>query len=216
MKYMKEIAIYGAGGFGREVACMLKAINKEKPTWKLIGFFDDGITKGEQNKYGEILGGIIELNNWGKELSIIFSIASPQILKEVVLKVINNNIKYPNIAAPNVNFLDKETLKIGKGNLFFFGTRVSCDVTIGDFNLMNGYVSLGHDAILGNFNILGPMVRISGCSSVNSSNFFGVQSIVLQGLSIGDNTRIGANSVVIRNTKDNNLYMGNPATKVKF
>lgn len=33
---------------------------------------------------------------------------------------------------------------------------------------------------------------------------------------IGNNTRIGTNSVVIRNTKDGNLYMGNPARLIKL
>ena len=213
---MKDIAIYGAGGFGREVACMINAINEESLTWNIIGFFDDGIAKGECNKYGVILGGIEELNSWKTELNVVYSIASPLILKKIVDKVTNKKILFPNIVAPNVNFLDKETIKIGQGNLFFFGTRVSCDVVIGNFNLLNGFVSLGHDAILGDFNILGPMVRVSGNTTVKDLNFFGVQAIVLQGLKIGSNTKIGANSVVIRNTKDGSLYLGNPATRVKI
>ena len=36
------IAIYGAGGLGREIACVLKKINMVTPTWNLLGFFDDG------------------------------------------------------------------------------------------------------------------------------------------------------------------------------
>ena len=43
---MKEIAIYGAGGCGREVACIIELINQEKRVWNFIGFFDDGIKKG--------------------------------------------------------------------------------------------------------------------------------------------------------------------------
>ena len=39
-KTMKDIAIYGAGGFGKEVACLIKRINEQEPTWNLIGFFD--------------------------------------------------------------------------------------------------------------------------------------------------------------------------------
>ena len=39
---MKDIAIYGFGGFGREVACVIQAINEIEPTWNLVGFFDDG------------------------------------------------------------------------------------------------------------------------------------------------------------------------------
>ena len=40
---MKDIAIYGAGGLGREVACLIRMINesKEIPEWNFIGFFDD-------------------------------------------------------------------------------------------------------------------------------------------------------------------------------
>ncbi len=37
---MKDIAIYGAGGFGREVACLIKQINDslENPRWNFIVF----------------------------------------------------------------------------------------------------------------------------------------------------------------------------------
>jgi acetyltransferase-like isoleucine patch superfamily enzyme len=64
---------------------------------------------------------------------------------------------------------------------------------------------------VGDYNVFGPMVRISGNTEVNNGNFFGVQSIALQGIKIGNFIRVGANSVLIRNTKDNNLYVGNPA-----
>lgn len=212
----KDIAIYGAGGFGREVACMINAINEISPQWNFIGFFDDGIEKGTNNVFGEIIGGIDELNSWNKELNVVFSIATPHILKKVVGKIANNNIKFPNLVAPNVNFLHKESLNMGQGNLLFFGTRVSCEVTIGNFNLLNGFVSLGHDVTIGDFNVLGPMVRLSGNVTINDENFFGVQSIVLQGLKMGNKTKVGANSVIIRNTKDETLYMGNPATRVKI
>ena len=38
---MNDIAIYGAGGFGCEVACLIKRINEKEPTWNFIGFFYD-------------------------------------------------------------------------------------------------------------------------------------------------------------------------------
>lgn len=48
---MKDIAIFGAGGFGREVACLIKRINKIKPQWNFIGFFDDNEElKGTMNE----------------------------------------------------------------------------------------------------------------------------------------------------------------------
>lgn len=213
---MKDIAIYGAGGFGREVACMISAINKVNKEWNFIGFFDDGIQKGTRNIFGEIIGGLEEVNSLDKELNLVFAIANPAVLKKVVGSILNSNVKFPNLVAPNVNLLHGESLKIGQGNILFFGTRVSCEVTIGDFNLLNGFVSLGHDAVIGNFNVLGPMVRLSGNVTVQDENFFGVQSIVLQGIKIGNRIKVGANSVIIRNTKDEMLYLGNPARRVKI
>ena len=57
---MKDIAIFGAGGMGRETACLIHRINNasDAPIWNLIGFYDDGITIGEANEFGAILVGI--------------------------------------------------------------------------------------------------------------------------------------------------------------
>ena len=55
---MKDIAIYGAGGIGREVACLIRMINesKEIPEWNFIGFFDDDSSvQGAQNEYGKVI-----------------------------------------------------------------------------------------------------------------------------------------------------------------
>ena len=62
---MKDIAIYGAGGFGREVACLLRRINEQAPKWNLIGFFDDDITTIAFNKFsrGKIPDDVCALTN---------------------------------------------------------------------------------------------------------------------------------------------------------
>lgn len=212
---MKDIAIYGFGGFGREVACVIKAINDIIPTWNMLGFFDDGYEKGQKNSYGVILGGIDDLNSWNKSLSIVLAIASPSVLQNLSNKIVNQNIDFPNLVAPNVLFFDRSSLEIGHGNIITFGTRISCGVKIGNFNILNGSISVGHDVALGSYNVLQPETRISGQSIIGNSNFFGVRSLVLQCLKIGDDTRIGTQSVVMRNTKDGNVYFGNPAKILK-
>ena len=212
---MKEIAIYGAGGFGREIACLINQINELKQQWKMIGFFDDD-PEMKDNRYGEVLGDFTRLNEWDEPLSLAIAIADPSNLQKVVSRITNPNIQFPNIIAPNVNIFDRNAFSIGRGNLVFLGCRLSCDVIIGDFNLFNGAVSLGHDVKLGSYNVLQPSVRISGDCEVGSNNFFGVHAIVLQGVKIGNNTRVGTQSVVIRNTKDGVSYFGNPARKMKL
>ena len=55
--------IFGAGGFGREVACLIHSVNKQRRTWNIIGFIDDNPNlKGTKNEYGEVLGGVDYLN----------------------------------------------------------------------------------------------------------------------------------------------------------
>ena len=211
---MQDIAIYGAGGFGREVACLIHAINNVKHQWNLIGFFDDNSSlKGTSNSYGAILGGIETLNTWNTPLSVIMAIGNPKILKFVVSKIDNPTIKFPNIIAPDVLFLDKNDFSLGHGNLIGFRCVISCNVHLGNFNLFNIDVLIGHDSSFENFNVISPSVRISGEVKIGNTNFFGVSSVVLQQKKIGNHTTIGANSVVMRNTTDNFTYIGNPATK---
>lgn len=211
----RDIAIYGAGGFGLEIACLIRQINEIKPTWNLIGFFDDD-SKVMDNKYGKLLGDLKVINIWEKPLSVVLAIANPSHLENLSLNIINPLVEFPNIFAPNVIIFDKEYFTIGKGNIISFGCRLSYGVKIGNFNLLNGAVSVGHYVDLGNYNVIQPSVRILGDCSVGNSNFFGVHSIVLQGVNIGNNTRLGVLSVAMRNTKDNSTYFGNPAKKMKL
>lgn len=214
---MKDIAIYGAGGFGREVACLVRLINEslDEPRWNLIGFFDDneGI-KGTTNEYGKVFGGMETLNAWKTPLDIAIAVGNPQVVKKIAEGVNNSLVDFPNIIAPSVIWLDKGNVRMGKGNLICSGCLVSCNIEIGNFNVFNGYIPIGHDTKIGNYNVIMPSCNTSGGITMGDCNFMGVKSAVLQYLKIGNNTRIGAGSVVMRNTKDGYLYIGIPAQKL--
>ncbi len=214
---MKDIAIYGAGGFGREVACLLRRINNEvEPTWHLIGFFDDGLNVGDKNEYGEVLGGIDALNNWDKPLAVVLAIGSPKVIELIHNKVRNPDIDFPNIIAPDTLWLDRDHATMGKGNIICARCLISCNVHIGNFNILNGYITVGHDTTIGDFNTIMPAVKISGGVNIGRRNFLGVNSVILQYKSIGNDTTIGVSSVVLRNTKDGCTYVGNPAKKIVY
>lgn len=212
---MKDIAIYGFGGFGREMATILKKINTENPKWNFIGYIDDGHKPGEENRYGKILGGLDYLNRYNKPLAVMLAIGTPSVVKKLVDEIHNDNIYYPNIIAPSVFFYDQDTVNLGQGNIITAGARISCDVKLGNFNILNSGVYLGHDVNIGNFNLLEPETRLSGGTKVGNMNFFGARSTVLQYIKITDSTRIGACSLIVRNTKAGCLYMGNPAKIVE-
>ena len=212
---MKDVAIYGAGGFGRELACLINLQNKVKPTWNLIGFFDDNpALKGKSNEYGKILGGKEVLNFWDKPLCVLMAIGLGSTVKKVVEGIHNSHVEFPNFFY-QATFSDENNVKFGKGNLII-GTHFSCAVSLGDFNMMNGGVVFGHDVIIGNYNTFMPGVRVSGEVKVGDECFFGVGSIVLQQLKIGDHVKLGAGSVMMTKPKDGGTYIGNPAKLFKY
>jgi len=211
---MKDIAIYGSGGFGREVACLINLINKKSAQWNLLGFYDDLKEIGYSTEYGSVLGGINDLNVYNQPLNVIVAIGNPNVVFDVVSKIDNSNIEFPNIFASDTIFLDKNNVTLGKGNIFCSNCLLSCNVHIGSFNAFNGLVTIGHDTNIGNFNSVMPGVRISGNVELGDRNFLGVSAIVLQKIKIGNDTTIGTNSVIMRRTKDFTTYLGNPAVEI--
>ena len=211
---MKDILIYGFGGFGREVACILNKINEVSPTWNLLGYIDDGVEIGTECKYGKVLGNIDTLNGWDKPVSVAIAIGSTKYLKEIPEKINNQLVDFPNIIAPNIFYFDESSVAMGKGNIITFGCRMSCGITIGDFNILNGNISFGHDVVLGSYNVMFPEVRISGQTTIGDNNFFGARCFAAQCLKIGNRNRFGAGCYVLRKIKDDGTYMGNPAKKI--
>jgi len=216
MNEMKDLAIYGAGGFGRELACLIKIINTKKMTWNFIGFFDDGIQHGESNEYGRIIGGMQELNRWDKPLCVTFAIGSSEILSKLTSSITNTLLNFPNIISPGMNFLDENNVKLGKGNVFCSGCIISCNVTIGNFNLFISTSAVGHDVTIGNCNVFMPSTKVSGKVIIGDKNTFGVSSTILPNVTIGHRTIIGANSLIIQKTKDGMTYIGSPAVQLRY
>ncbi len=214
---MKDIVIYGAGGFGREIACLIRLINEKDPQWNIIGFLDDNSELiGNKNEYAAVLGGVDWLNSYDKPIAVAIAVGNPKAMENIAQKITNPLVEYPNLYAPSVTFLDKDSLKIGKGNIICTNCSISCNIIIGDFNLFNSYITVGHDAEIGNYNVVMPSCNISGGVKMGNTNFLGVQSVILQYVKIGNDTRIGANSVIMRKTKDGYLYIGNPAKRVEL
>ena len=59
---LKDIAVFGVGGFGRGVLALIENINKEETKYNIRGFFDDGHKKGEIINGYPVLGKTEDLN----------------------------------------------------------------------------------------------------------------------------------------------------------
>ena len=217
-KVMKKIAIYGAGGLGREVAGGIQRINiGGREQWQIVGFYDDRLPVGTSvSHYGKVLGGMKELNAVEEPLALAIAVGAPATRKRIFERITNPNITFPNLIAPSFRILDPSTFKIGQGNIIQDNCSVTCDVEIGNYNVFNGSNAMGHDVKVGDYNVLMPGVRLSGEVTTGNCNLLGVDSVVLQRVKIGSNVTLGAGSVLMTKPKDGNTYIGVPAKKFDF
>ena len=215
---MKDIAIFGAGGWGKEVACLISDISKHSDEkWNFIGFFDDDIEKrASTSRYGKILGGMDELNAYPTPLAINIAIGDPRSLRKVKNRITNKNVYFPNIISHRFRMTDEQSFRIGEGNVIGNGCVSSIDVSIGSFNILNADIVMGHDVTIGDYNVIMPDVRISGEVNIGEENLIGVGCIILQQIKIGSKVNLGAGAVLMTKPKDGCTYIGNPAKRFKF
>lgn len=213
---MRNIAIYGAGGLGKEVYLLIKELNTISKVWNFVGYYDRMYEKGYNNGYGTVIGDLEDLNNIDSDLDLVIAMGDSSIRKLVVDSIKNIKIHYPNIISNNIYWSDTSRSTIGVGNIIVSNCEFSCDVSIGNFNLLNGHVLVGHDVKIGDYNSIMPKVFIAGAVNVGNGNFLGVGSIVLQRLTIGNKVHVGAGSVLVTKPKDGNTYIGNPAKIFKY
>lgn len=213
---MKDIAIFGVGGFGREVLTLIQDVNKVEPTWNVIGFFDDGHPIGYETHGLKNLGGVNELNLWKTPLAITIAIGTPKIKKTIIDKIQNPLIEYPTLIHPSVIIGDWDYVKIGKGCIICAYSVITCDVEVGDFVILNLSCTLGHDTVIKDFAAFMPTCNISGEVMIGEGVYCGTGVKIINQTSIGDNTVVGAGAVVAKPLPANCTAVGVPAKPIKF
>lgn len=213
---MKKIAIFGAGGFGREVKMLINQINISKKVYDFIGYFDDGKEKGKLVNGFPILGGVQELNNLNlAELNIVFAVGNPLVKKKIIEKINNQHLKYPVLIHPNV-LIGKYEVNIGEGSIICAGTIITVNINIGKHVILNLSCTVGHDTNIGDFSSFMPSVNISGEVSIKECVYVGTGAEIINQLEIGENTIIGSGAVVSKTLPANCTAVGVPAKVIKF
>lgn len=210
---LKEIAVIGAGGFGREVRWLIDRINQVNPIWRFIGFYDDSF---DPNQMGNewILGPISDLFERKIPLSVVCAIGSPIVRRRFVEEVATiRRLSFPSLIDPDA--IVGDSCKVSQGCVVCANTVITTDVEIGAHVHINLNCTVGHNALIGEFSTIYPSVSISGDTSLGAMCEFGTNSVVLQGLTIAEQTRVGAGAVVVKNIDEPNFtYVGVPARKL--
>ena len=213
---MKDIAIFGVGGFGREVLALIQDINKVEPQWNIVGFFDDGYEKGVMINGYPNLGNTDDLNDWSTPINLAVSIGSPVVKKKILDKITNPLVDYPTLIHPSVWIGNEEFVEIGKGCIVCAGNLITTNIKMGDFVILNLACTVGHDTIIKDYAAFMPSVNISGEVTIGEGVYVGTGAKIINQLEVGEYTVVGAGAVVIRDVPDKAVVAGVPAKVIKM
>ncbi|MBC5837046.1 acetyltransferase [Flavobacterium muglaense] len=212
---MDKIAIVGAGGFGREVKFLIDQINIEKNKYEFVGFFDDGLVKGDIVNGFPVLGKVSDINNLNESTAIVIAVAIPQIRKDIYNKISNSFAYFPTLIHPNV-IIGTDFVTVGKGSIICASTIITVNINIGEFVILNLQCTVGHDTIIKDFCSFMPSVNVSGEVIIEECVYVGTGAKIINLLNIGKNTIVGSGAVVAKSLPGNCTAVGIPAKPIKF
>lgn len=105
------------------------------------------------------------------------------------------------------------SIEMGEGNILI-NSSFSCNLKLGNCNVFNGGVIVGHDAEIGDGNFFGPRSQILGNAKIGDFNQIGANVVLLPCCKVGNNNKIAPLSAVYKGCRDNSYWAGNPAVKV--
>lgn len=208
---LKDIAIVGGGGLGKEIAVLIHQINQQQLTWNVIGFYDDELPAGKRVVGHLVLGNVDRLNEIDYNLHLVIAIGDPILKSKIANRVINPKITFPILVHPSAS-LGFE-INLGKGTIVTAGCHLTAEVSVNDHVLINLNSTIGHDVSIGKFSCIMPGVHLSGFVSIGESVLIGTGASVLQHLTIGNFARVGAGAIVTKDVEVGSTVKGVPARK---
>ena len=212
----KDLVLFGAGGFGREVLWQLSEINRFAEKYNIIGFADDTPElQGAVINGFPVLGDGQWLMDYKKEICVVICVGNSKARKNIYNRIkANSNISFPTVTAKDAKYSD--SVRFGQGCIICLSNIFTVNITIGDFAIVNLDCTVGHDAILEDFVTLYPSVNVSGNVKIGSCTEIGTGTNIIQGRNIGENTIIGAGAVVVKDIPGNCTAVGVPAVPIKW
>ncbi len=205
----QPLVIYGAGGHGREIAALIRALGRAGADWSFRGWLtDDARTWGKEAAGWPVLGD----GEWLRQrpgIAVAVAIGDPLARGRVVERIQDYNPAFPVLVDPSAQIMEGSAP--GRGSIVMAGAVVSIDVAIGEFACLNMRVSVSHDCRLGKGATLGPAVTLAGSVTIGAWTTIGAAATCLPGISIGERSVVGAGAVVLAGLPAECTAVGVPA-----
>jgi sugar O-acyltransferase (sialic acid O-acetyltransferase NeuD family) len=206
---MKDLVIYGMGGFGREVHQIVEDVNLEKRVWNFLGFLDDDVRLRGGSAHGyPCLGGLEWLERHSR-VAVVLSTGSPVTRWKLARRLRSvGHAAFATLVHPRAWVGNR--VSIGVGTIVHASVNVTTDVAIGSHVILNKACTVGHDVVIGDYVFVAPHALI-GCSEVGEGTYFGANSTAVNYRPVGSWSIVGAGAVVISELPSNVTAVGVPA-----
>jgi sugar O-acyltransferase (sialic acid O-acetyltransferase NeuD family) len=211
---MKEIAIYGAGGFGLEVAWLAES----SCGYKVLCLVDDN-SKLQGKKINNLpVIRFDELKNNFPKIGVVVANGTPKTRQNLTEKVTNIGFKIESLIHPSTEMSKWVTLD--DGVVICSGCVITTNIQIGKYTQINLNCTLGHNVLMGDYTTLAPGVHLSGWVHMGKRVYVGTGTTFVNGteqnpIIIGDDVVIGAGACVTKSIPPGETWVGVPARKLK-
>ena len=206
-------AVYGASGFGREVAPLARDHIASLVDDVQLVFVDDFSPNDQINGLGVLsLEQFLASENTQKYVSV--AIADSAVREKIFSICESEGMILSTIVAKNSVILDD--VFIGLGSIVCPFSTITSNVRIGKGFHCNIYSYVAHDCRIGDFVTFAPRVMCNGNVIVEDHAYIGTGAIIKQGTTdsptvIGSGAVVGMGAVVTKSVPPNVTVVGNPA-----
>jgi sugar O-acyltransferase (sialic acid O-acetyltransferase NeuD family) len=205
-------AIYGAGGFAREV---IPILNDQYPNDDNIFVVHKEYLTSEKSINGySVMSYEDFIDISSKEKSITVAISDALIRSRVSSVINQDGIRQSSIISNKSVIMDE--VMISNGTIICPFVTLTSNIRIGQNFHANIYSYVAHDCIIGDNVTFAPSVKCNGNVIIEDNVYIGTGAIIKQGKSnnpiiLGANSIISAGSFVTRNVQESTTVYGNPA-----
>jgi sugar O-acyltransferase (sialic acid O-acetyltransferase NeuD family) len=213
-----DLLIAGAGGFARETASAVQAINRGTPeTWNLKGFLDDDPAIHGTERSGVPILGSLSLVDKMPDAAVVVCIGNPRNFharQMVVERLRLPTERYATIVHPSAEV--GAGCLIGPGTVVLAHVALTADVTVGRHVAIMPQAVLTHDNTVEDYATIASGVRLGGGVRVARGAYVGAGALIRESTVVGEWSLVGMGSVVLHDVPPGEVWAGNPAKHLRL